>query len=72
MSLQIGDIVYMKKPHPCGCHEWEILRIGMDFRIRCMKCAHLVMLPRGRFEKNVKRIVKSATAETNANDLNVQ
>ncbi|MCL2421984.1 MAG: DUF951 domain-containing protein [Defluviitaleaceae bacterium] len=57
-DYQIGDIVYMKKSHPCGCHEWEILRVGMDFRIRCMKCAHLVMLPRLKFEKNVKRMVK--------------
>jgi hypothetical protein len=58
-DYQIGDIVYMKKPHPCGCHEWEVLRIGMDFRIRCMKCAHRVMLPRARFQKNVKRIIKT-------------
>ena len=57
-NFEIGDIVYMKKPHPCGCHEWEILRVGMDFRIRCMKCAHLVMLPRVKFERNVKAIIK--------------
>jgi len=60
LDFQIGDIAYMKKPHPCGSHEWEVLRIGMDFRIRCMKCTHLVMLPRAKFEKNVKRKIIAA------------
>lgn len=60
MSFQVGDIVYMKKAHPCGSHEWEILRIGVDFRIKCMSCGHLVMLPRVKFEKSVKKTVKSA------------
>lgn len=58
--IQIGDIVYMKKAHPCGCHEWEVLRVGMDFRIKCLQCGHLVMLPRVKFEKNVKRVLTSA------------
>lgn len=60
MQFAVGDIVYMKKSHPCGSHEWEILRVGMDFRIRCAKCGHLVMLPRPKFEKNVKRVVPKA------------
>ncbi|MCL2398742.1 MAG: DUF951 domain-containing protein [Defluviitaleaceae bacterium] len=53
-SFKVGDIAYMKKAHPCGSHEWEILRVGMEFRIRCMKCAHFVTLSRSKFEKNVK------------------
>ena len=61
--FEVGDIVYMKKPHPCGSHEWEILRVGMDFRIRCMSCTHLVMLPRVKFVKNVKRVVKPAKSD---------
>ena len=55
----VGDVVRTKKSHPCGCDEWEILRVGMDFRIRCAKCAHLVMLPRKKFEKSVKKIIFS-------------
>jgi len=58
MVFNVGDIVYMKKPHPCGSHEWEVLRVGMDFRIKCMKCAHMVMLTRVKFEKGVKKVVK--------------
>lgn len=57
MQFAVGDIVQMKKAHPCGCNEWEILREGMDFRIRCTKCGHMVMLPRVKFEKNVKKIL---------------
>lgn len=59
MDLKVGDRVYMKKPHPCGCHEWEILRAGMDFRIKCINCGHMVMLPRAKFEKGVKKITFS-------------
>jgi len=54
MSYSIGDIVQMKKNHPCGGKDWEVLRIGMDFRIKCLTCGHLVMLPRPKFEKSVK------------------
>lgn len=57
MDLSVGDIVEMKKKHPCGGSRWEILRAGMDFRIRCLTCGHLVMLPRVKFEKGVKRNV---------------
>ncbi len=55
MEFSVGDIVLMKKKHPCGSSEWEILRVGMDFRIRCKGCDHMVMLSRVKFEKNVKK-----------------
>ncbi len=60
MQFSLGDIVRMKKQHPCGNFEWEILRVGMDFRIRCTKCGRMVMIPRTRFEKSVKAVVKPA------------
>ena len=55
MDHQVGDIVTMKKKHPCGSSEWEILRVGADFRIKCLGCGHMVMLPRVKFEKAVKK-----------------
>ena len=51
-----GDIVELKKRHPCGGRQWEIIRAGADFRIRCLGCGHQVMLPRPKFEKSVKKI----------------
>lgn len=57
MDFNVGDKVYMKKQHPCGNHEWEILRVGADFRIKCCGCGHTVMLSRVKFEKAVKRII---------------
>lgn len=57
MDFSVGDIVQMKKNHPCGGNRWEILRTGADFRIRCLECGHLVMLPRPKFEKGVKKIL---------------
>lgn len=58
MQLYVGDVVMLKKPHPCGGHNWEILRTGIDFRIKCLTCGHSVMLPRTRLEKGIKRIVQ--------------
>jgi len=63
MEFHVGDIVQMKKNHPCGCNEWEVLRTGIDFRIKCQKCGHMVMLTRTKFEKGVKRILVSQVVE---------
>jgi len=59
IRFNLGDIVKMRKPHPCGSDQWEITRTGMDFRIKCLGCGHQVMLPRPKFEKSVKAVVKS-------------
>ncbi len=57
MNVNVGDKVIMKKQHPCGCNEFEILRIGMDFKIKCVGCGREVMLPRSKAEKNIKNIL---------------
>lgn len=56
MDIQVGDHLLMKKEHPCGSREWLVLRIGMDFRMRCCGCGHEIMVPRSKIEKNVKSI----------------
>lgn len=61
MQFSVGDIVQMKKAHPCGSNQWEVLRTGIDFRIKCCGCDHMVMLPRVKFEKNVKKVLVSAS-----------
>ena len=58
MDVQIGDILTMKKPHPCGSDRWEVLRIGADFRLRCLGCGREVMLPRSKAEKGIRKIEK--------------
>lgn len=63
MNFSIGDIVQMKKSHPCGENRWEILRTGIDFRIKCLECGHLVMLSRTKFEKGVKKILEHKQIE---------
>jgi hypothetical protein len=55
MEYRVGDVVITKKSHPCGGNEWEVLRIGIDFKMRCVKCGRLVMLSRAKFEKSVKK-----------------
>ena len=59
MDIRVGDILTMKKPHPCGSARWLVLRIGADFRLRCTGCGHEVMGARSKFEKNVKKIERS-------------
>ncbi|MBO8125607.1 MAG: DUF951 domain-containing protein [Firmicutes bacterium] len=56
-KYRIGDVVQMKKPHPCGSDRWEVTRVGMDFRIKCLGCGRSVMLPRTKFEKRVKKVI---------------
>lgn len=56
MDIHIGDILTLKKGHPCGSHDWEVLRTGIDFRIKCKGCDHMVMIPRIKLEKNIKKI----------------
>ncbi|HCB95293.1 DUF951 domain-containing protein [Ruminococcus sp. YE282] len=57
MNVNVGDRVEMKKPHPCGGKTFRILRIGMDFKIKCEKCGREVMAPRNKIEKNIKKIL---------------
>lgn len=59
MDIEVGDIIKLKKPHPCGSKEWKVLRSGMDFRLECQGCAHQIMLPRKQIEKNVRGIKKA-------------
>ncbi len=59
MNYEIGDIVKLKKPHPCGSQEWEILRVGMDFRLKCLGCGHQVMVSRKLVEKNTRGLRKA-------------
>ncbi len=56
MDIQVKDIITMKKAHPCGSKEWEVLRIGADFRLKCMGCGHQIMIPRPQAEKNIRQI----------------
>jgi hypothetical protein len=58
MDVRLNDILQMKKKHPCGNDKFTVLRIGMDFRIKCIKCEREVMLPRIACEKNIKKIIR--------------
>ena len=58
MDVRLQDILVMKKQHPCGSDRWQVLRTGMDFRLRCCGCGHEVMLPRSKAEKNIKKILR--------------
>lgn len=62
----VGDQVRMKKPHPCGGTDWEILRVGMDFRLKCLTCGRLILIPRVKFEKGLKKVISSVFADNSA------
>ena len=57
MLVNVGDKLELKKPHPCGNKEFSVLRVGMDFKIKCLKCGREVMVPRNKIEKNIKKIL---------------
>jgi len=62
MEFELGDIITLKKPHPCGSKDWEVLRVGADFRLKCVGCGHQVMLARRLVEKNFRDFVKKTLA----------
>lgn len=59
-TFQLGDVVQMKKPHPCGTNAWKVIRMGMDIRIKCTGCEHSVMIPRLEFERKLKKVLSSS------------
>ena len=58
MDIRVGDTLELKKQHPCGSHRWLVLRVGMDFKLRCAGCGHEMMVPRSKAEKAVKKILR--------------
>ena len=58
MDIRVGDKLLMKKKHPCGSFEWEILRVGADFRLKCTGCGHQIMIARKLVEKNTRDLRK--------------
>ena len=58
MDYKLNDIVVMKKQHPCGYNEWQIIRVGADIKIKCLNCGRSIMMPRIEFNKKLKKIVK--------------
>ncbi len=58
MDINIGDILELKKTHPCGNNKWKVLRVGMDFKLKCCGCEHEIMVERHKIEKRIKRVIK--------------
>ncbi len=58
VDIRVGDVLELKKGHPCGSRSWLVLRVGMDFRLRCQGCGHELMIPRVKAEKSIKKIVR--------------
>ena len=57
MDIAVGSVLEMKKAHPCGSKSWLVLRVGMDFKLRCQGCGHELMLPRSKVEKNIRKVL---------------
>ena len=67
MDIQVGDKLVLKKAHPCGSHEWEVLRIGADFRLKGAGCGHQIMIPRVQIEKRIRQGIRGQQAQTDQN-----
>ena len=67
-QYEVGDIVKLKKQHPCGSSEWEILRVGADFRLKCTGCGHQIMIARKLVEKNTRNFKVRSFENTEKNE----
>lgn len=63
MEVRVGDTLVLKKNHPCGSNRFEVLRIGVDFKLRCVKCGHEIMVPRIKIEKAIREVVSGRPSE---------
>ena len=61
MEIHVGDKIKMKKQHPCGSREWEVLREGADFRLKCVGCGHQIMIARPIMERNIREVLHPGT-----------
>ncbi len=59
MKYNLNDIVMLKKIHPCGNDKFEIIRLGIDIKIKCIRCGHVIMLPRVEFNKKIKKVINN-------------
>ena len=63
MDVRVGDVLELKKEHPCGSKRWKVLRVGMDFRLKCEGCGHELMVARSKAEKSVKKLIREDSVE---------
>lgn len=64
MDIRLGDVLVMKKAHPCGDKQWRVLRVGADFRLKCLGCGHEIMVPRLKAEKNIRNVIREENPST--------
>ena len=64
MDIRLNDILIMKKAHPCGDKQWKVLRVGADFRLKCLGCGHEIMVPRLKAEKNIRNVIREENPST--------
>lgn len=64
MDIKLNDILVMKKAHPCGDKQWKVLRVGADFRLKCLGCGHEIMVPRLKAEKNIRNVIREENPST--------
>ena len=62
LNISVGDIYELKKAHPCGCSKWEVIRSGVDCKIKCLKCEHIILIDRLTLKKSIKSIIKKNNA----------
>lgn len=63
MDVRVGDVLELKKQHPCGSKRWQVLRVGMDFKLRCQGCGHELMIPRSKAEKSIRTLIRPTEEE---------
>jgi len=68
LDIRLGDIVRLKKPHPCGSYEWEVVRLGADIGLRCLGCGRRVLLPRDRFRRRVRGLRRKEEGDASTSE----
>ncbi len=69
LDIRLGDVVRLRKSHPCGGSDWEVVRLGADIGLRCLKCSHRVLIDRAVLERRIKQFVSRGTPQPDLSTL---
>lgn len=73
MHFELGNRLRLRKPHPCGCYDWEVVRLGADIGLLCEKCGRRILLPRSEVERRTKQVLPPLPkTDTDADIINVE
>jgi len=69
MNIQVGDVIRLRKPHPCGSNEWQVVQVGIDIRIQCLGCQRYILMDRFVLQQKIKAVISQSSPTTESSKM---